>query len=80
MRRIQQLFQPGESLFKRLDGSTPFRSPDFGHTVRGRSWAIHDGILKDIDDDLLEEGWVSPVMYQMVGKPRGMITFPNPVY
>ena len=80
MKRIHELFQPGEALFNKLDNSTPFRRPEFAHTVRGRSWAIHDGILEDIDDDVLDEGWVSPVMYRMVGKPRGMITFPDPVY
>ena len=80
MKRIHELFQPGEQLFKKLDNSTPFRKPEFANTVRGRSWAIHDGILMEIDDDLLDEGWVSPVMYRMVGKPRGMVTFPDPTY
>lgn len=80
MKRIHELFQPGEKLFNRLDMSTPFRRPEFASTVRGRSWAVHDGILVEIDDDLLGEGWVSPVMYRMVGKPRAMITFPDPVY
>ncbi len=80
MKKIHELFQPGGKLFKELNNSTPFRKPEFAHTVRGRSWAIHDGILTEIDDDLFDEGWASPVMYRMVGKPRGMITFPNPVY
>lgn len=80
MKRIHELFQPGGKLFNRLDNSTPFCKPEFANTVRGRSWAIHDGILTRIDDDLFDEGWVSPVMYRMVGKPRGMITFPNPIY
>ncbi|MBW2118369.1 MAG: hypothetical protein JRH09_10680 [Deltaproteobacteria bacterium] len=80
MKRIHDLFQPGGKLFDKLNGSTPFRKPEFAHTVRGRSWAIHDGILTEIDDDLLEDGWESPVMYRMVEKPRGMITFPDPVY
>lgn len=80
MKRIHELFQPGGALFERLDGSTPFRRPEFAHTVRGRSWAIHDGILTDIADDLLEDGWASPAMYRMVEKPRAMITFPDPVY
>ena len=80
MRRIHELFQPGAELFRRLDRSTPFRQPEFAHTVRGRSWAIHDGILEDLQDDVLDGGWVSPVMYRMVGKPRGMVTFPDPVY
>jgi hypothetical protein len=80
MKRIHTLFQPGGALYEKLDGSTPFRKREFAGTVRGRSWAIHDGILLDVQDDLLEEGWVSPVMYRMVGNPRGMVTFPDPVY
>jgi hypothetical protein len=80
MKRIHELFQPGKALFNKLDNSTPFRKPEFAHTVRGRSWAIHDSILADIEDDVLDEGWASPVMYRMVGKPRGMVTFPDPVY
>jgi len=80
MKRIHELFQPGGALFRKLDNSSPFRRPDFAETVRGRSWAIHDGILAEIDDDLLDEGWASPMMYRMVDKPRGMITFPNPTY
>ena len=80
MKRIHELFQPGGKLSDRLDQSTSFYSPDLAQTVRGRSWAIHNGILTEIDDDLLDEGWVSPVMYRMVGKPRGMITFPDPIY
>jgi len=80
MKRINELFQPGGALQRKLDGSTPFRRPEFAGTVRGRSWAIHDGILLESGDDLVEEGWVSPVMYRMVGKPRPMVTFPDPVY
>jgi hypothetical protein len=80
MKRIHELFQPGNELFRRLDNSTPFRRPEFARTIRGRSWAIHDGILDDVPDDILEEGWVSPIMYRMIEKPRPMITFPDPVY
>jgi len=80
MKRINELFQPGEKLSNKLDDSTPFRKPEFANTVRGRSWAIHDGILTEIEDDLVEGGWESPVMYRMVEKPRGMVTYPDPVY
>ena len=80
MKRINELFQKDGKLFQRLDSSSPFRKKEFAGTVGGRSWAIHDGILNDIDDDLLEEGWVSPVMYRMVGTDRSMITFPDPKY
>ena len=80
MKRIHELFQPGGALYRKLDNSTAFRKPEFAHTIRGRSWAIHDGILNEIDDEVLQEGWASPVMYQMVGKARSMITFPDPIY
>ena len=80
MKRIHELFQPGGELFKKMDRSTPFRKPELAQTVRGRSWAIHDGILREIEDELFEEGWLSPVMYRMVEKPRAMTTFPDPVY
>ena len=80
MKRIHELFQPEGLLFNKLDNSTPFRKPEFAHTVKGRSWAIHDGILEEVDEALFEEGWISPVMYHMIENPRGMITFPDPVY
>lgn len=80
MKRIHELFQPGGKLYLKLDGSTPYRRPEFAHTVRGRSWAIHDGIFSEIEDEVLEGEWESPIMYRMVGKSRGMITFPDPVY
>jgi len=47
MKRIDREFAPSSTLFKRLDGSTPFRQPGAERTVRGRSWAIHDGILNE---------------------------------
>jgi len=77
MKKIQDSFQPGGKLFEKLDNSTPFRRPEFADSVKGRSWAIHDGILSEVDAELLEEGWVSPVMYRMVDQPRAMITFPD---
>ncbi|MFC1531780.1 hypothetical protein ACFLZG_06630 [Thermodesulfobacteriota bacterium] len=80
MKRIHELFQPGGELFEKSDNSTPFRKPEFAQIVRGRSWVIHDGILGDIECGLLDEGWVSPVMYRMVEKPRSMTTFPDPIY
>jgi len=80
MKRIHELFQPGEKLHRKLDGSTPFRRPEFANTVKGRSWAIHDGVLTEIEDQVLEEGWASPAMYRMVENPRSMVTFPNPVF
>jgi hypothetical protein len=80
MQRIHQAFQPGGKLFSKLDGSSPFRQPGFEKTVRGRSWAIHDGIISEIDDKILDEGWVSPRMYRMVGNLRSVCTFPDATY
>ncbi len=56
-------------LFKRLDGSTPFRMPGAEKTVRGRSWAIHDGILG--------EPFTAIHMYRRIGVEAGINTFPS---
>jgi hypothetical protein len=72
MERIHQGFQPGGEYFLRLDGSTPFRQPGAEKTVRGRSWAIHDGILGEPFSD--------SHMYKQVGKDAGVRTFPNYVW
>lgn len=72
MARIDREFRPGGSLHARLDGSTPFRMPGQEKTVRGRSWAIHDGIL--------EEPWESPKMYKTIGVNAGVSTFTGEGY
>ncbi|MDI6829979.1 MAG: hypothetical protein QME88_01460 [Actinomycetota bacterium] len=72
MEDINRGFQPGGELFLRLDGSTPFRMPGAEKTVRGRSWAIHDGILG--------EPWKDVEMYRPVGQPAEVCTFPGWVY
>jgi hypothetical protein len=59
MTRIHQAFQPGGKLFKMLDGSNRSASGDSKDCPR-RSWAIHDGVISEIDDDVLDEGWYSP--------------------
>lgn len=69
MERIHQEFQPGGSLHARLDGSTPFRHPDAWKTVRGRSWAIHDGILG--------YPFTGFQMYKRIGIHAGIQTFPD---
>ncbi len=69
MQWIHQEFQPGGSLYQALDGSTPFRHADAWRTVRGRSWAIHDGILG--------EPWHGIRMYKQVGQHAGINTFPD---
>ncbi len=72
MEDINRGFQPGGELFLKLDGSTPFRMPGAEKTVRGRSWAIHDGILG--------EPWKDIEMYRSVSQPADICTFPGWVY
>ena len=38
-------------------------------TVRGRSWAIHDGIM--------DEAWDDVRIYKMIGENSGINTFPD---
>jgi len=75
MDTIQKEFQPGGELHKALDGSTPFRQPDQWKTVRGRAWAIHDGVLQVID-----RKWDDLKMIKQVGRQAGVNTFPNAEY
>ncbi|MFO7743148.1 MAG: hypothetical protein R6X31_12625 [Anaerolineae bacterium] len=69
MEWIHKEFAPGGLLHRRLDGSTPFRQPGAEKTVRGRSWAIHDGIMGMPYQDVK--------MYKRVAVHVGVITFPN---
>jgi len=72
MEWIHQEFGPKGFLQSRLDGCTPFRQPGAETTVRGRSWAIHDGILG--------EPFAGVRMYKRVGIHAGVCTFPNAVW
>ncbi len=75
MDEIHVEFQPGGRLHQALDGSTPFRQPDQWSTVRGRAWAIQDGILEVID-----ARWDGLRMIKQVGRTAGVVTFPGAVY
>ena len=75
MDTIHKEFQPGGELHQALDGSTPFRQPDQWKTVRGRAWAIHDGILQVID-----KKWDNLKMIKQVGRHAGANTFPDAEY
>ncbi len=66
---IHREFQPGGVLRARMDGSRPFRMPWMSDTVRGRSWAIHDGVL--------DRRWMAPQMYKFVGRDFSTCTFPG---
>jgi len=72
MQWIHEQFQPGGVLHAALDGSTPFRQPEAWRTIRGRSWAIHDGVLG--------EPWHGIRMYKRIGQHAGVNTFPDGTY
>lgn len=72
MRRIHQEFQPDGEYYNKLDGSTPFRSKNAWKTIRGRSWAIHDGILGHAFTDFQ--------MYKQLDKNAGINTFPDAIW
>jgi len=67
MEELNRRFIEGD-LRARLDGST-FRPADAWMTARGRSWAIHDGIL--------DEPWPELHMARRIGHPNQVNTFPN---
>lgn len=69
MEQIGCGFAPGGALRERLDLSTPFRSPAHADTIRGRSWAVHDGILS--------EGWDEVHMIKRLGVRAGVDTAPG---
>jgi hypothetical protein len=75
MDAIEQEFQPGGRLYLALDGSSPFRQSDQWRTVRGRAWAIHDGILEAID-----ASWNGLRMIKQVGRHAGVETFAQAAY
>jgi hypothetical protein len=68
MQWIDREFTPGGCLFERLDGSTPFRQPGCARSIRGRSWAIHDGILG--------EPWQCPKMYYTIAEHESRLYDP----
>lgn len=72
---IHNEFQPGGRLNSALDGSTPFRQPDQWQTVRGRAWAIQDGIL-----DVIDARWDGLRMVKQIGRYAKVETFPGAKY
>ena len=75
MDTIHNEFGPGGRLRAALDGSTPFRTQNAWQSVRGRAWAIHDGVLESID-----ERWDDLRMIKQVGKHAGVNTFPKAIF
>lgn len=76
MEKIHREFQPGGLLYEMLDDSAPFRRKGMEKTVRGRSWAIYDGVFVDAFD----EEWESPMMYKTLGRDFKVNTFPGQIY
>jgi hypothetical protein len=76
MDQIHAGFQAGGALHRLLDDSTPFRRRGFESSVRGRSWAIHDGILAGMSAG----GWSGVKMYRVPGRPSTLSTFPEGSY
>jgi hypothetical protein len=69
MLEIDEGFKPGNILYRRLDGSSPFRMPGMERTVKGRSWAIHDGVM--------DTPWDGILIYKSVDQHAGVNTFPS---
>jgi hypothetical protein len=72
MHSIDEGFQTGGRLLTGLDNSTPFRMRGMEHTIRSRSWAIHDG--------LLGENFTDVIMYKDIGRSAGVETSPGVPY
>ena len=72
MDAIHAGFSAGGLMAGALDGSSPLRSPEAGRSVRGRSWALHDGLSPG--------AWGGVKMYRAPGRPAGVDTFPGGIY
>lgn len=74
-RRMENLnsgFGRNGELTVRLDGSSTFRAPGSERSIRGRSWAIHDGIAG--------EPYSGVTMYKRLGNHANIVTFPNAIW
>ena len=81
MRLIDEGFQPRGALWKLMDDYSHFRKPKFAETIRGRSWAIHDGILEQPRAMAAGyDSWSPPRMYRMVGSRANVNTAPGLAY
>jgi len=69
MEGINAGFQPGGALASQLDGSSAFRAAQAAETIRGRSWAIHDGVLGYPFEQV--------TMFKRIGQLAGVSTFPT---
>ena len=72
MERIESGFSDGGDLHNLLNDASAFRSKQAAHSIRLRSWAIHDGILG--------EPFTNVTMYKRVGKNSGISTCPSCIW
>ncbi|MEQ9460154.1 MAG: hypothetical protein RIG82_04305 [Phycisphaeraceae bacterium] len=70
MLEIDRAFARGGALYEALDGSD-FRQQRFARTARGRSWAIHDGILEAMGG----EARMELEMVKVIGQSSHQETF-----
>lgn len=71
MTQINRAFKPGGILHAAMNDSTPFRRPELCDDPRGRSWAIHDGILEKLDG----QSHLDNEMVKVIGQHANQITF-----
>jgi hypothetical protein len=69
MEEIHRGFCAGGRLRDELEGRSVFRAPEAADSIRGRSWAIHDGVMGAPFSDV--------TMYRRIGHDAGIRTFPN---
>lgn len=69
MKLIHQGFLPDGEYQQRLNDENPFRKESFKNSIRGRAWAIHDG--------LLGHPYTGFQMYKRIYKDAGVETFPD---
>jgi len=72
MRRIDTEFRPNGDVYHRLTNESPFRQVDSYQSIRGRSWAIHDGILG--------HPFTGFQMYKRIGRHAEVNTFEDAVW
>ena len=69
MQKIHAQFQPDGDLHTKLEEDHPFRPLNTWKNIRGRSWAIHDGILG--------HPFTGFQMYKRIDRDAGLNSFPD---
>ena len=69
MHAYHEGFSPEGDLRSLLDNSSPFRQPWMADSIRGRSWALHDGIAGSPFSNV--------TMYKRLGAEASINSFPN---